>query len=186
MGRMTTAQLFAAIANARHRQVWTLYVPQASGSATFDAVTLHDDDSATKRVVDPGSREVYGFNVGRMEVGRFEVGEYTMVLDNTDNLLKPLTTTSLFTNPTTAYQAMPQECDLEHKVYLWVNNAWALLLTYLGRIRDIEYEDSAFLGVATGGLATITSYSKALSDVLDHVWGDADGDDSDTGDTLAY
>ena len=74
MALLTTGQRLALQDHARIRQVWKIHVPRAAGSTTFDAVTIHDDDSSTNRVTDAGMRECFAYNVSLRDPGKLEVG----------------------------------------------------------------------------------------------------------------
>lgn len=188
MGLLTAAQITAIAAGARIRQVWKIHVPRASGSATFDATTIHDDDDTnTKRVTDPGSREVFGYNISFREEGKLEAGSYDIVVDNAGAYFCPEKSGNVFYNSTGSYQAVVTECDLEHKVYVWdaaaSPAAWSELtmVNYRGQIMTIEYEDLATPSAVIGEHATISTQSRAVREALEYVWTDDDGDDDDTG-----
>lgn len=187
MGLLTTAQSTAIAAGARMRQVWKIHVPRASGSTTFDAVTIHDDDSTTRRVTDPGSREVFGYNISFREEGKLEAGSYDIVVDNAGAYFCPEMTGNVFYNSTGSYQATPTECDLEHEVYVWdaaaSPAAWSELTmaNYRGQILTVEYEDLADPDGAIADMATISTQSRAVQSALDYRWTVDDGDDDDTG-----
>lgn len=185
MGLLTAAQITAIAAGARMRQVWKIHVPRASGSTTFDAVTIHDDDGTQRRVVDPGSREVFGYNISFKEEGKLEAGSYDIVVDNIGAYFCPELAGNVFYNATGSYQSTPTECDLEHEVYVWdaVAGAWSELtmVNYRGQIMLVEYEDLADPDSVIADRATISTQSRSVQSVLDYQWTVADGDDDDTG-----
>lgn len=187
MGLLSAAQITAITAGARVRQVFKIYTPRASGSSTFDAVTIHDDDPSnpTRRCLKAGRREVTGYNISLAVPGKLEAGTYAPEFDNSDAYFCPEYATNVFYNSTGSYQADPQECDLEHKVYVWdaATPGWSELtmVAYRGRIEDVQYEQAGASGLAGASAVIVCKSLAALSSVLDYCWTEDDGETIDTG-----
>ena len=183
MGLLTAAQKLA-IPGARTRQRWRIGVPISAGSGSYDWKALGDTDSGeyNKRVVDAGSRDVSAYNISFAEPGKMRVASYTFVCSNDDERLSPSGFNNIWSNDSPPYTAAPIECLVEHLFYLWVAGAWGELtmLSYKGKIQNIEYDEIADQGGIRGAIATIDTEQVGISDVFKRVWQDSDGDDNDT------
>lgn len=173
-------------AGARIRMVWTLQVPRESGGTTLDDVVIHDDDPTendVRSVIDAGEREVWAYNVSLAEPGKLEVGQYQFVVANPDGLFYTATTGNYFYNSTGSYQADPQECFVNHQLYVRVGGYWieASNLAYIGKIESIKYHDTGRADGVRPLSATIITRNSGISEILKYIFTEEDGDDVDTG-----
>ena len=128
MALLSAPEIAAIAAGAPVRQFWRIYTPTASGNAPVTAVVVHDDaDSTTRKyVVDPGRRKVSAYNVSMASPGSLAAGTYSITCANDDGMFYTATSGNFFYNSTGAtYQADPQECHLEHILYVWSAGAWS-------------------------------------------------------------
>ena len=184
MALLSAPQIAAIAAKAPLRQFWRIYTPTASGNDPTTAVVVHDDaDSSTRKyVVDPGKRKVTAYNVSMASPGTLAAGTYSITCANDDGMFYTATVGNFFFNATGGtYQAMPQECHLEHILYIWSVGAWSEILSYRGRITEVEYRDVANVDGPTGATVDIKTEQVGISELLREAWTVEDGDSVDTG-----
>lgn len=141
MSILSPAEKIAITAGLPTRQTWSIYVPRSSGSSTFDAVTIHDDDGGPRCVQKAGRYVVEGFNVSMQRPGRLSTGLYRFVVDNSDSAFSPEAATNHWYNSTGSYQAYPVECHVEHKLYVLAAGSWSTLVSYRGIVQDVQYDE---------------------------------------------
>ena len=183
MALLSAPQIAAIAAEAPLRQFWRIYTPTASGNDPTTAVVVHDDaDSSTRKyVVDPGKRKVSAYNVSMKKPGALSAGAYSITCANDDGMFYTATVGNFFFNATGGtYQAAPQECHPEYILYVWSAGAWSELLSYRGRITEVEYRDVADMDGPTGATVDIKTEQVGVSKFLRDVWTADDGDDTDT------
>jgi hypothetical protein len=192
VGLLTAAQLSAIQSGAKVRQVWKIYVPYDSTHATYEEWTIHDDAGQYQCVVDAGSRSVSGFNVSMSVPGELTVGDCTFTVDNTGSqtfenrkFYPGGELTSFFVGNSlsgTPYLADPQECLLQHQIFVKVSGAWSELtgVSYKGRIVDIIFDEGGNHDGAQPGTATITAENNIAAEILRYEWKEDDADDDVT------
>lgn len=165
----------AAIAGAPvYRQVWVISVPRASGSATFDNVTIHDDALGPYCVKDSGKLDLSAYNVSMQDPGRMASGLFRFEVDNSDGKFNASVggAGQHFYNTTGTYAAMPSECKMSHYVYAKVAGAWDQLamLSYGGMILSVEYDDN--------NQTAVIEAKCHVAVALDGAWEQGDGDET--------
>lgn len=175
MGRLSAGEIAAIAAGAPTRQVWQIVVPTASGAGITggEVHTVHDDASGPHLVTSSGDYTVSGYNVSMASRGRMSSGMYIFRVDNADGLFYPATSSNYWYNSGDTYQAQPVECYVKHYLYVLVDGAWSELIEYIGRIRQIDYDDAE-------NTATIEGYTEAV-EFLSNPWTDEDGTEYTTG-----
>jgi hypothetical protein len=181
MALLTAAQIAAIASGAPVRQVWKIYVPWSAISTFWDTITIHDDDGAETCVTDPGRRKVTAYNVSMAKPGTLAAGTYSITCANDDGMFYKATSGNHFYSTTGTYQADPQECHLEHTLYVWSAGAWSELLQYRGRITGAEYRDIAGVDGPHGATVDINTEQLGVSELLRESWDYEDGDSIDTG-----
>jgi hypothetical protein len=184
VGLLTAAQLSAIQSGARVRQVWKIHAPKSSDHNTYLTQTIHDDYGSLQTVVDAGKRVVSGYNVSMSEPGELKVGDYTITVDNSSRRFYPGIYDGFFDPSAVApvYYPEPQECLLEHLVYVMVSGAWSELtgVSYKGRIVDIIFDEGGNHDAAQPGTATITAENNIAAEILRYEWKEDDADDDVT------
>lgn len=173
MGRLSADTIAAIAAGATTRQTFTIYAPASAGSATLASTLIHDDLAGPVRVIDAGQYEVEGYNVSMAEPGRLTSGLYSFAVDNSDNLFDIATGGNYWYNGTASYQADPVECFVQHVLKVLVDGTWTDVLTYYGKVTDVDYDDSA-------RTATISSIAIAAT-LLEQRWSESDAEEQDSG-----
>ena len=186
MGLLGTYQMNGILAGNRIRQRWRILHPTDSTHAVYNWATIHDDDDSQYRcVIDPGKRKVSGYNISMAVPGELRVGDYSITVDNSSGFFYPGTTDShwSFTHDIYPdYLADPQECLLQHNVYVWLDGAFREIYpaAYTGRVVDVIYNDGGTHDGAQPGTATITTENNIVSEILRREWVEDDGDDDVT------
>ena len=173
MGKLSSDTIAAIDAGAPARQYWNIYVPAAAGSATLASVKISDDLAGPYRVVDAGKYEVEGYNVSMAVPGKLTSGLYSFTVRNDDNLFDVATSGNFWYNGTASYQADPVECYVDHVLMVLVDGTWTQVLSYYGKVVDVEYDDSRHT-------ATIMSVALAAS-MLEQRWSESDAEEQDSG-----
>lgn len=198
MGLLTAAALTAIQSGARIRQVWKIKVPYTLPlieATSFTTHAIHDDDGSEKSVTDPGEISTTAYNVSLADPGELSAGSYSIVVDNSggefytqhDWASGQSTSNYFYTDQGTSTDTWrsPQECYLQHLMYVWDEStgAWVEIYDYTGVIVDVEYTESANSDGATGADCRISTES-AVVGILRYVFTEDDGDTTDTGQTI--
>jgi hypothetical protein len=172
--RLTQAQLDAIEAGQPTRQAWDIQTPASSGSGSFTATSIHDDDGGPFLVVDAGKYEVEGWNVSFASPGKMPTGLYRFTVDNGDSKFSPETTGNYWYDTGGTYQAMPIECRTAHSVKIkLLDGTWSEILYYVGEVLDVQYDD-------VKKTATIEARAMAAG-FLEYKFTADDGTEEDTG-----
>ena len=178
MGFLDTTARLEIIDHQPVQQKFTVYVPAAAGSSSFETNVIHHPSAGIECVVDAGSREISGYNVSFATPGQLSRGLYRFTVDNGDGNFYTPATGGLWYHNTGSYTAHPVECEVEHELQVWSpsSDAWLTLLTWRGHIINIEYNDA-------DRTATIECIGIAAK-FLDKTFEADDSDYTDTGETV--
>lgn len=195
MGLLSTTALSAIQSGAKIRQVWKIRVPHSlplAEATIFSTYTIHDDDGDEKCVIDPGSISTSAYNVSFVEKGTLDAGSYAIEVDNySGNFYSQHDWTVGQSYQNYFYADLgssevwrsPQECQLQHLMYVKTSSGWEEIYSYIGTIVDVEYTESAGPSGPVGATAIIDTESAAAA-VLRYVFSAEDGDTVDTGEDV--
>lgn len=188
MGRYTADQLAAIRAGQPVRQTWDIYVPTSSAHSAYDAVPLDAGLYAggaaqgLTRIVRAGSRKFEAWNPSPMVQNKPKAVRYSFTARNNDRFFyRAGGAGSAWYSPTGSYQAEPQECRVEHTLYvLLLTGVWSELsfLTFIGQVRALHFEDGSDADrEPSGKLCTVTTEQVGAWSVLRRPFSVNDADD---------
>jgi hypothetical protein len=190
---LTASQIAAIKDGARIRQVWSVLVPQSAGSATAEEKIFHDDDSRTLRCVTrAGTRTYVATNFSPIARRQLQAVRHSFEVSNVDSAWYPRSSLggAWLTHSSTSYEAVPQECQIRHRIYIgeiadgvlsWTE---VTALAFHGRIVGAHFVDGrTSAGARVGSSLVLEMESVGAWDVLRREWTIDDSFDTDSGST---
>jgi hypothetical protein len=171
MGLLTTPEKTGIDNGYPIRQVWKIWCPESVSHSAYGSQTIEDtgDSTVNPRVLDAGERDFSCYNLSIGNPGDFEIPEYTIEVSNAEGEFYPAIAGSFFIHPTTAYEALPQECYLTHEVYVG-STSNKLPCSYIGSIVSISYEDTSGMDSLKPAMCVIATEPTVISRVLNTEW----------------
>ena len=177
----------AIAAGNRIRQMWSVLVPQSAAHALYNERLFHDDASEDSRCVTrAGSRTYVAVNASPMDDRKLQRARHAFTVRNDDGSWYQGASGGWWQNQATLYYAMPQECRIRHRVYVWhlpsavMGEGWGSLgLDFTGQVNACDHTDARMAsGALTGATATIQTDAMGAWDTLSHVYNKDDGADT--------
>ena len=190
MGLLAAAARTAIAAGNPIRQVWTIKIPIAAGSSTFDSKIIDSGivtgtggefKSDNQRVIRAGTRKFQMFNPNPMVKPKAVGTTYAFVVDNHDGYFYHQDDVVWQATTSPFYEAAPQECKIQHFPAVWSGTGWIAIAEWLwtGRIYKPVYNDRARSDANPLGLsATISAESDCAWPALRRDWNKDDSNES--------
>ena len=189
MGLLTTPGKTAISNGNPIRQYWSIWTPGSNAptwASGYSENAIHGGSSSGESavapvVIDAGSRTQTAYNVALRDLGDLDAGEYTITVDVSNGKFNSAAG-GYFRNG--SYEADPQQCILEHQVYVVRDDGTnESLSTWRGRITRFSTESFRDAGGTIKQTVGAITARPMCADILEQKWGV--GDKHEVGNSLA-